>query len=66
MVVLEDVSGDDDEFRARLGRERTQRRDGVAARGRIPRLRLAVEEVARHAELPVGGVQEAHRDSSAL
>ena len=34
--------------------------DHVAARGRIPWLRLAVQEVAGHAELPVGGVQEAH------
>jgi phosphohistidine phosphatase len=60
LVVLEDVAGHDDELRARLRRKGAEPGDRVASRRRITRLRLAVEEVARHAELPVGGVQEAH------
>ena len=39
---------------------RPQAGDGVTAGRRIPRLRLAVQEVAGHAELPVGGMHETH------
>ena len=41
-------------------------RHDVAAGGRIARLRLAVEEVTGHAELPVGGVHESHLDPPSL
>ena len=60
LVVLEHVAGHHDELGAGLGGQRAQAGDRVAAGGRIPRLRLAVEEVAGHPELPVGGVHEAH------
>ena len=60
LVVFEDVAGHDDEFGPGLGGQRTQAGDDVAAGGRIARLRLTVQEVTGHAELPVGGVHEPH------
>ena len=64
LVVLEHVAGDHDELGAHVGGQRPETRHDVAAGGRIPRLRLAVEEVSGHAELPVGGVHESHLDPS--
>ena len=60
LIVFEDVTGHHDELGAHLGRQRAQTGHRVAARGRIPRLGVAGEEVPGHAELPVGGVQESH------
>ena len=60
LVVLEDIAGDDDELGSGIGGERTEARDDVAAGGRIPWLRLTVQVVTGHAELPVGGVHESH------
>ena len=44
----------------------TQIAEGFRAYGKHLGLRLAVEEVAGHAELPVGGVQEPDHDLSSL
>ena len=66
LVVFEDIAGDDDEFGARVQCQRPDACDGVAAGGRIPRLRLAVQEVTGHAELPVGSVHESHLGASYL
>ena len=60
LVVFEDVTGHHDELGAHLRRECAQTGHRVAARGRIPRLGVAGEEVPGHAQLPVGGVQESH------
>ena len=66
LVVLEHVAGHHDELGAGLFGQRPQPRDHFAAGGRIPRLRLAVEEVSGHPELPVGGVHESHLDPPSL
>ena len=60
LVVLEDIAGHDHELGTGVCGQRVQTGDDIAARGRIARLRLAVQEVAGHAELPVGGVHESH------
>ncbi len=60
LVVLEDITGHHDELGAHLGGQRTQAGHRVPARGRIPRLGVAGQEVPGHAQLPVGGVQESH------
>ena len=49
-----------------VGGQRSEARHHVTPRGRIPRLRLAVQEVTGHAELPVGGVHESHLGPSLL
>ena len=66
LVVFEDVAGHDDEFGPGVSRQRLQACHDIAARGRIARLRLAVQEVTGHAELPVGGVYESHLGPSLL
>ena len=58
--MLEDVAGHHDELGTRVGGQGAQTGDHIAARGRIPRLRLPGKEVTGHAELPVGGVHEPH------
>lgn len=60
VVVLEHVARDDDELGAHLLGDRPHGGDDVTAGSRITRLRLVVQEVAGHAELPVGGMQESH------
>ncbi len=49
LVVLEDIACHDDELGARVPGQRPDARDDVSAGGRIPRLRLAVQEVTGHA-----------------
>ena len=66
LVVLEHVAGHHDELGGGLVGQRAQARDHFAASGRIPRLRLAVEEVSGHPELPVGGVHESHLNPPSL
>jgi hypothetical protein len=56
LVVLEDVAGDHDELGAGGGGQCADGHDRVATGGRIAGLRLTVEEVTGHPELPVGGV----------
>jgi hypothetical protein len=58
LVALEDVTADEDERAALVGGERPDATHHVGAGGGEAGLRLAVEEVARHAELPVGGDDE--------
>ncbi|GAB4720441.1 hypothetical protein MOKP125_52010 [Mycobacterium avium subsp. hominissuis] len=58
--MLEHVARHDDELGADLRRERAQPGDRVAAGRRIAGLGITGEEVPRHAQLPVGGVQESH------
>ena len=60
LIVLEHVTGDDDELGSGLGGHRTQARDDITPGGRVARLRLARQEVPRHAELPIGCVDEPH------
>jgi hypothetical protein len=64
--VLEDIACDHNEFGTGFGRQRAKTGDGVSAGCRIPRLRLAVQKVTGHAELPVGGVHESHLGPSFL
>ena len=66
LVVFEDVARDDHEFGPAFGGQRPQAGHDVAASGRISRLRLTVQEVTGHAELPVGGVHESHLGPSFL
>ena len=60
LVVFEDITRDDDELGARVLGQRPDAGDDVATGRRIPWLGLAVQEVAGHAELPVGSVHESH------
>ena len=59
LVRLEPVAGHEDQFAALLGGDAGQCADRVDARLHVPRERLVAQEVTAHAELPVGGVQEA-------
>jgi hypothetical protein len=57
-VALEDVAAHDHEGAPLGGGQGADAADHVGAGGGEAGLRLAVEEVARHAELPVGGDDE--------
>lgn len=62
LVVFEDIASDDHELRTHPVGQRAETGYRVAAGRRIPGLSLAGQEVAGHAQLPVGGVHEPHAD----
>jgi phosphohistidine phosphatase len=66
LIVLEDITGDHDELGTDLLGERAETGHRIPAGGGVPGLGFTFEEMPRHPELPVGGMNESHSATAFL